>query len=214
MDGRPWLLGYLARIYRGNVLSSTKAKRRAFINDSVDAYGTIHLCDYRKQEQYWIKKEISRQIFTPGSGLDPPNNAPNMANHPSAIDLVNFHCRGFCLIANQVLNHYYINYNQGNFNNYILHFGFCLQRQELLELRMGNEEWGTSYSQNRTKETIATTILQTAAKKIGMYWQKGSLFHFEGASSGHSFWSNKSQPRLSIPCKGPWISTTIQWLLT
>ena len=60
MDGRPWLLGYLARIYRGNIISSTKAKWRAFIKDSVDAYGIVHLYNYRKQERYRIKKEISR----------------------------------------------------------------------------------------------------------------------------------------------------------
>jgi hypothetical protein len=117
LDGLPWLLGYLVKFYHGNIISLTKAEWKAFIKDSIDAYRRIRLHHYDKQQRSQIKKEIHRLIFNPGS--DPPNNVLNMTRHPLAIELVNFHCQGFRLQGNQVLDQRYINGNQGNFNKFI-----------------------------------------------------------------------------------------------
>jgi hypothetical protein len=82
LDGRPWLLGYLVKFYCGNIISSTKAKWKAFIKDSIDAFRRICPHHYDKQQCSQIKKEIHHLIFTPGS--DPPNNVLNMTCHPLA----------------------------------------------------------------------------------------------------------------------------------
>jgi hypothetical protein len=124
MDGRPWLLGYLAKIYGGNIISSTKAKWKAVIKDSIDAFGIINLRNVSKQQKYRIKNEIRRRIFTPAS--DPPNNAPDLSRYEGAIDLVQFHRDGFLLEGNQVLDKNYINVNKANFRHFILHYGYCL----------------------------------------------------------------------------------------
>ncbi len=131
MDGRPWLLGYLARFYRGNIVSLTKAKWKVVVKDSVDAFGICNLCHATKQLRYQIKNEIRRQIFTPAS--DPPNNAPDLTRYEDAVELVQFHRNGFHLADDQVLDKRYINKNKANICYFILHFGYCLQRQENLE---------------------------------------------------------------------------------
>ncbi len=130
MDGRPWLLGYLARIYCGNIVSSPKGKWKAVVKDSVDAFGICNLRHATKQLRYRIKNETHCQIFTPAS--DPPNNAPNLTRYEGAVELVQFHRDGFLLADDQSLDKRYINKNKANFCYFILHFGYCLQRQKNL----------------------------------------------------------------------------------
>ena len=135
MDGRRWLLGYLTIFYRGNIISSTKKKWKAVIKDSIDAYGWCYLRNVSTNQRYRIKAELRRQILTPGT--NPPNNVPVL--DARAIDLVAFHRNGFLLEGNQVLDQRYINSNEVNFRYFILHYGYCLQRQENLENMWNNQ---------------------------------------------------------------------------
>ena len=66
-----------------------------------------HQWQYRslRNGRYQTKREIRRQIFTPGA--DRPNTAPNLDQE--AINLVKFHRRGFRLQGNQILDKIYIN---------------------------------------------------------------------------------------------------------
>ena len=135
MDGCPWLLGYLANTYCGNIIASTKAKWKAVVKDSIKAYGLMHLRNVTSQTRRRVKREISRRIFSPGSNV--PNNQPQLDQH--AHDLIAFHRQGFLLNNDtQALNQHYINQSKGNFHYFILHFGHCLRRQENLE-RTWNE---------------------------------------------------------------------------
>jgi len=56
MTGRGWLLGYLANTYIGNIISSTKGKWKAVINDSIEAYG---MADIKPNARFVVK--FSRQ---------------------------------------------------------------------------------------------------------------------------------------------------------
>jgi hypothetical protein len=171
MEGRPWLLGYLARIYRGNIVASTKAKWKAVIKHSVDAYGIVHLRHVSKQLRYRIKNEIRRRIFTPAS--DPPNNTPDLARYVGAVDLVQFHRNGFLLVDDQVLDKRYINANEESFRFFILHYGFCLRRQENLEL-----EWNDAHPtvQIGLKKCLPMPFYKKQQRK-SVYIDKLGLYH-------------------------------------
>ena len=54
------------------------------------------------------------------------------------MNLVNFHRVGFRVQGDQVLDKRYINSTLDSFRYYILHFGYCVQRQENLETTWNN----------------------------------------------------------------------------
>jgi hypothetical protein len=126
LTGRPWLFGYLETMIHGNIESSTILKWKAVINDSISAYASIHLRQASKQVLYRTAKEIRRQIFTPAKAR--PNTAPNLDD--IADELVTFHRRGFQVREGVPLNEIYIKNTKGSYRHYILHFGYCLRRQE------------------------------------------------------------------------------------
>jgi hypothetical protein len=90
LEGKSWLLGYIGVMYTGNIITSTKSKWKAFIND-IKTYLRMHKQDATEQHRNCTKWELWRQICSPTKPR--PNTAPNL--NQDALDLVEFHRRGF-----------------------------------------------------------------------------------------------------------------------
>ena len=171
MLGGGWLMGYLANLYCGHVIASTKAKWKKVIKDSLDAYGLIHLRDEGTQRRYRIKKEIRRLIHRPGSPRS--NTAPQIID-PHALDLICFHRQGFRLQGQQVLDQRYINNSTDLFHFFILHYGHCLKRQELLESTWNDNQDHPSDC-IRLKKCLPMPF-NTREKRKSLYFDKRGLY--------------------------------------
>ncbi len=198
MHGRPWLLGYLANTYHGNIISSTKSKwNKAVINESIEAFGLIHLRNIGSQARRRIKKEIRRQLFNPGS--DVPNNAPQL-NH-NAHELITFHRQGFLLQDNQVLNQQYINFSKENFHFFILHYGHCLRRQDNLE-----RAWNETHLPRdhiRLKKRMPLPFFRKQQRKSVKIDKKGLYFILSEYRKSVRTSEKNPNPNFQFPRKAP-----------
>jgi hypothetical protein len=171
LEGKSWLLGYIGVMYTGNIITSTKTKWKAFINDSIKTYLKMHKQDATKQHQNCTKWELWRRICSP-STKPRPNTAPNLDQ--DALELVEFHCRGFGVWnTDQHVTRGFINASLDSC--FILHFGHCMWREENLE-----NEWnveGIAYDdQVFVKKRLPLPFFSIGSRKAvqidkkGMYW--------------------------------------------
>jgi hypothetical protein len=197
MHGRPWLFGYLTNTYHGNVIGSTEAKWKAVISDSIEAFGLINLRNIGSQARRRIKKEIRRQLFHPGS--DVPNNAPQLDHH--AHELIAFHRQGFLLQDNQVLNQYYINSSKEYFHYFILHYGHCLRRQDILE-----REWNETHLPRdhiRLKKRMPLPFFRKQQRKSVKIDKKGLYYILSEYRKAVRTSEKNPNPNFQFPSKAP-----------